>query len=66
MKTLGHAEVYRYTKYLAKRPGEFRGRVVAANGKILMVTSEGYKRRRSCVNAMRKSVTIMAISRLEK
>lgn len=60
MKTLGHAEVYRYTKYLAKRPGEFRGRVVAANGKILMVTSEGYKRRRSCVNAMVKSAAIIA------
>jgi uncharacterized protein YegP (UPF0339 family) len=32
------------------RKGEWRLRVLAANGRILLVSSEGYKRRRSVEN----------------
>jgi len=37
-------EIYRNSK------GEWRLRVRAANGRILLVSSEGYKRERSAVN----------------
>ena len=40
--------------------GEFRGRVVARNGNTLIVTSEGYKRRGSAANALRKAALIIA------
>lgn len=32
---------------------EFRVRAVAANGKVIMVTSEGYKNRADCIRAVR-------------
>ena len=32
---------------------EFRARAVAANGKVIMVTSEGYKNRADCIRAVR-------------
>jgi len=40
---------------------EFRVRAVAANGKVVMVTSEGYKNRADCIRAVR---TVLALNDL--
>lgn len=43
---------------------EFRARAIAANGKVIMATTEGYKNRVDCVHAVRITLALNDLFRL--
>ena len=47
--------------YKSKQDGQWRGKVIATNGKILVVTSEGYRRKGDARKALKLASSIIAI-----